>query len=141
METNDERWRRKLTDLEREHGLDRLAEVADMNPAYITQIIKGTKLPAKKDGSRSERSLGDTAARSIERGLSLERGWLDSDEDAVDMTAKELQLLGYFRELDESLQAIMLEQVRNAAEQQAKLREQFKKATAPRQQKAPTGQK
>jgi len=142
METNDERRRRKLTDLVNEHGIEKVAEAAGLSAQYLDQIIKRRLLPPKRgDGSRSERTLGDSAARAIEGALLLERGWFDNEGESVDMTAKEMQLLGYFRELDPSMQTILLETVREAANQQAKLREQFSRAIPPvasRQGKAQT---
>lgn len=129
METNDERRRRKLADLALQYGLAEIAHKASMSMAALDQILKGVELPPKKgDGSRSKRGLGDSAARAIEAGFGLERGWFDNDQGTVDMTAKELQLVGYFRELDKTLQSIMLENIREAVEQQSRMREGLKLA-------------
>lgn len=80
METNAERRRRKLTQLCGERGLKNIAYRAELNPATLDQIIKGVMLPPKKDGSRSQRNLGDEAARRIEDAEGLGRGWFDEPE-------------------------------------------------------------
>lgn len=79
METNEDRRRRKLGELCLRHGRDDVAEAAGLSVEYLDQIIKGVKLPPKKDGTRSQRELGDSAARRIESAFSLAVGWLDSD--------------------------------------------------------------
>lgn len=77
METNAERRRRKLTELCNSRGLKRVAERAGLSAASLDQIIKGVLLPPKKDGTRSQRNLGDDAARKIEDAEGLGRGWFD----------------------------------------------------------------
>lgn len=58
METNDERRRRKLTDLVNEHGIEKVAEAAGLSAQYLDQIIKRRLLPPKRgDGSRSSAQL------------------------------------------------------------------------------------
>lgn len=81
METKDARRRRKLKQLEEATvgGLESIAVASGRNPAYLKQIINGTLLPPKKDGSRSPRALGDDVAEKIEDTLHLGRGWFDSD--------------------------------------------------------------
>ena len=125
METNAERRRRKLVILSTQKGgLANIAARADLNPDTLEQVVKGTLLPPKKgSGERSPRSLGDSAARAIEAALDLERGWFDNDCETVDMTGPELLLLGYFRMLDEPLQRLVIEQVREAAERRAAIAE------------------
>jgi hypothetical protein len=81
METKDQRRQRKLGQLiaATAGGMDAIATAADINPAYLQQIVKGVLLPAKRDGSRSPRSLGDTAAEKIEDAMRLGRGWFDGN--------------------------------------------------------------
>lgn len=81
METNAERRRRKLTDLCKVRGLKDVAARAELNPDSLAQIIKGVLLPAKKDGTRSPRNLGDDAARKIEDAEGLGLGWFDDASD------------------------------------------------------------
>lgn len=82
METSDERRKRKLKWLCASEGrsIESVAEVADVSPEAIDQIIKGTLLPKKKDGTQSARNLGDPVARKIELALNLGRGWFDADD-------------------------------------------------------------
>lgn len=125
METNCERRRRKLLVLATQKGgVKGIATAAGLSPASLEQVIKGTLLPMKKVGQgRSPRNLGDSAARSIEGAFKLERGWFDNDAEAVDMTGPEFLLLGYFRALDANLQALVIENVREAAERKAAIAE------------------
>jgi AraC-like DNA-binding protein len=83
METKATRRLRKLQEIADRHGADEVAVRAGLSPAYLRQIIKGTKLPAKKDGSREPRMLGDAAARAIESAYTLPRGWFDTDGDVA----------------------------------------------------------
>jgi hypothetical protein len=88
METNDERRRRKLSALcERHGGVRALAELTGVAWATLDQILKGTLLPKKDDGTRSPRALGDANARAIEEALDLGRGWFDWPFDSVDFKA------------------------------------------------------
>jgi len=103
METCSERRKRKLLELAQEKGgLKVLAADCGLSYGSLDQIVKGVPLPAKADGSRKERSLGDDAARSIEARYNLGRGWFDSDpasdaaapenlEAALDVITKVLQ--------------------------------------------------
>jgi hypothetical protein len=59
-----------------------VAERSHTNPFALDQVIKGVLLPAKNDGTRSPRSLGDAAARSIEKAFDLPEGWFDAPEQA-----------------------------------------------------------
>lgn len=91
METCSERRKRKLVELAREKGgLKTLATDCGLSHAALDQIVKGVPLPPKADGTRSERSLGDDAARSIEKRYGLERGWFDSDQAAASTTPETL---------------------------------------------------
>lgn len=81
METIADRRRRKLITLvERHGGLSRLAQATNQSAASLDQVIKRTPLPPKKDGTRSAKALGPTAARAIEDALQLGRGWFDADD-------------------------------------------------------------
>lgn len=81
METANERRKRKLAELVVRHGLDAIASKADVSKASLDQILKGTLLPRKQDGTRSPRSLGDAAAAAIETALELGAGWFDATDD------------------------------------------------------------
>lgn len=85
-ETNSERRRRKLTDLCTSRGRKNVAGRAGISDAALDQIIKGTLLPAKKDGSRSSRQLGDESARKIEASEQLGHGWFDLPDDDKSMS-------------------------------------------------------
>lgn len=87
METNAERRTRKLAALCAIKGVKEVAEKAGLNPESLSQILKGVKLPPKKDGTRSARSLGDPAARKIEDAEQLGRGWFDLPDPEVDQIA------------------------------------------------------
>jgi hypothetical protein len=85
METNDERRRRKLATLcEQFGGVREVADRSGVAWATLDQILKGTLLPPKGDGSRSPRAMGDANARAIEESFGLGRGWFDWPFDAVD---------------------------------------------------------
>jgi hypothetical protein len=132
VETNNERRLRKLKLLCSTHGLANVAGKAGLKPVYLEQIIKGVKLPPKKeDGSRSERALGDSAARAIEEAYQLGRGWFDNDEEEATMSPKELELLGLFRQLnDEVTQGLIVEGVRDALADRARQHEGIRKRLA-----------
>ncbi len=123
METNNERRLRKLIEVCAAHGgYVAVAKGAKLNPASLDQIIKRVPLPKKGDGSRSERALGDAAARAIEEAYKLGRGWFDNDGEEASMSPNELQLLGLFRAIeDQTLQKVVLDNVRAALEQRADL--------------------
>jgi hypothetical protein len=82
METAEERRKRKLRALCDLHGTDKVSQRAGVAEAYIKQILAGTLLPPKSDGTRSPRHVGTDMARSIEAGFGLERGWMDNDSQA-----------------------------------------------------------
>jgi hypothetical protein len=82
METAEERRKRKLRTLCDLHGTDKVSQRAGVAEAYIKQILAGTLLPPKSDGTRSPRHVGTDMARSIEAGFGLERGWMDNDTQA-----------------------------------------------------------
>ncbi|MCO5338275.1 S24 family peptidase [Delftia tsuruhatensis] len=81
METGSERRKRKLKMLADAvpGGIKAVADRAGMNYQTLTQVLAGTLLPPKKDGSQSPRSLGDKAAERIEDEWRLRRGWFDND--------------------------------------------------------------
>lgn len=63
-----------------------VAERAGLNPDTLMQVIKGTLLPPRRDGTRSPRSLGNEAARQIEEAFELGVGWFDeADSPTVGM--------------------------------------------------------
>jgi hypothetical protein len=109
METCSERRKRKLAELAQEKGgLKVLAADCGLSYGSLDQILKGVPLPPKADGSRSERSLGDDAARSIEMRYGLERGWFDSDPTPAADTPENLAaalgvLTKALQEADESI--------------------------------------
>jgi hypothetical protein len=132
METNDERRLRKLKELcSAKGGHVSVAQTAGLKPVYLDQIIKGVTLPPKKgDGSRSERALGNTAARAIEEAYQLGHGWFDNDGDDVDMNPKELELVALFRQLgDPVLQDLHLEKIRDSVAQRNQLLENARERT------------
>lgn len=120
METNSERRRRKLIDLCALHGGEAgVAAAAGLNKDSLKQITKGYKsshTPKSGISAPSERGLGDTAARAIERALSLERGWFDNDGDAM-MTPQEVELVGIFRQLSEPARQAVLEHLRQTRDE------------------------
>jgi hypothetical protein len=136
METNAERRKRKLAVLATEHGgLEVIAQRAELSAESLVQVVKGTLLPPKRGSTdRSPRALGDSAARAIEGAFNLGRGWFDNDPGPDEMTARELLMLGYFRLLDENMQTLVIENVREASERRAALAESF--AAALRRQPA-----
>jgi hypothetical protein len=84
METASERRKRKLELVLKLHGgLAAVAKAATVNPAALDQIVKGTLLPPKKDGSQNPRSLGDANAHAIEDAFGLGRGWFDAPDETA----------------------------------------------------------
>lgn len=87
METISERRTRKLIALAKaKGGIGVIADDCDLSTAALDQVVKGTLLPAKSDGTRSKKALGNKAARAIEERYGLGRGWFDI-EDASAMPA------------------------------------------------------
>jgi hypothetical protein len=85
MESKDERRKRKLVQLVGDKGgVKPVALAAGLAWETLDQVLKGTPLPAKKDGTCSPRSLGDPAAEAIEDAYDLGRGWFDWPFDLVD---------------------------------------------------------
>lgn len=128
METKSDRRLRKLQELCNTYTLAKVAERSKISPVYIDQILKRRLLPAKADGSRSPRNLGDAKAHAIEDAFTLGRGWFDSDADDIPMTPDELKLLAHYRELSADLQRLFLEGAQNAVEDQRKAAEHFRKS-------------
>lgn len=56
----------------------KLANASSLSDAYISQVVN--KLRNK---SGQPRTLGASAARKIEAGLDLPRGWMDTDHEAA----------------------------------------------------------
>lgn len=92
METAGERRRRKLARLCEMHGRDKVAQLSGTNPFALEQVIKGTLLPPKKDGSRSARNLGDAAARAIEAAFDLGEGWFDAPDEVETLSPDALNV-------------------------------------------------
>lgn len=78
--------------LAREHetrgGLVYVADRAELSSNTLDQVVKGVLLPARRDGTRSPRTLGDQAARRIEQALGLGNGWFDADDGYDDFERK-----------------------------------------------------
>lgn len=111
METAGQRRKRKLADLCKQHGLEAVAAKAEVSVVYLQQILAGVKLPPKADGTRSERKLGDRAARMIEAAYNLGDGWFDTPEHQTDkallvghLNHDEEDLVLSFRKLPHALQ-------------------------------------
>lgn len=82
QETAQERRRRKLAWLCEKLSLGKVAELSGVHPAYLDQIIKGVLLPAKEDGTRNPRGLGNAKARAIETTVpGLYVGWFDAPDE------------------------------------------------------------
>ncbi len=96
METAGERRRRKLAELCEIHGREYVAARSNVHPLSLDQVIKGVLLPVKRDGTRSPRHLGDTAARAIERAFDLPEGWFDSPDATEGFSAAALDIARAF---------------------------------------------
>ncbi len=92
METAADRRKRKLIELCDRRGRAVVAERAGLSSVALEQIIKGVLLPTKADGTRSPKSLGDKAARAIERAFSLGEGWFDASEPATSLSNEALMV-------------------------------------------------
>jgi hypothetical protein len=87
MTTNDTVRRHRLVLLAAAAGgLQKLADLPAKKQSWaaLDQVIKRTPLPAKADGSISQKSLGDRAARDLELATGHAPGWLDWPLDGVD---------------------------------------------------------
>ncbi|THJ32789.1 S24 family peptidase [Lampropedia aestuarii] len=81
METSSERRKRKLSLLcDAVGGAQKAAEPASLNWQSLSQVMAGTLLPPKKDGSRSPKALGDSSAAALEEAWQLGRGWFDNEQ-------------------------------------------------------------
>lgn len=99
METAAERRRRKLTELCDKHGRAAIAAAAGMSSVYLEQIIKGVLLPAKADGTRTPRSLGDKAARGIEAAFQLGEGWFDQPDEGMPLSEQAISFAIAFEKM------------------------------------------
>lgn len=99
METAGERRRRKLRELCEKHGRDEVARRSDVNPFALEQVIKGVLLPPKRDGTRSPRNLGDSAARAIEKAFDLPEGWFDAPEEATGLDRDALEVAQAYQKM------------------------------------------
>ncbi len=101
MEKASDRRRRKLDSLCGKHGQKAVAERAGLNPQYLTQILKGTKLPPKAGGKeQAPRGLGNAACRKIEAAFGLPDGWFDNDE-TIGLTRNAILLAQHFGDVPE----------------------------------------
>lgn len=80
METSSDRRRRRLAGLVALHGLAAVAQRSHLRREALDQVLKGTLLPPKADGSRSPRALGNASARAIEDAFGLGVGWFDAPD-------------------------------------------------------------
>lgn len=92
MESSAERRRRKLAALCEKHGRDVVSRRSGTNPFALEQVIRRVPLPAKKDGTRSPRNLGDAAARAIEAAFGLGEGWFDTPDDMETLSKEALDI-------------------------------------------------
>ena len=113
VETHDERRLRKLQALCNQHGVDQVAVHAELSPAALRQIIKGTMLQPKKDGTRKPRALGDDSARAIELAYGLGRGWFDNDAPAGALPADALAVAEAFNALSGPTRQTMFATLQN----------------------------
>lgn len=88
-----------------------LAEVANTNEKYISQILSGQPLP-----SGNARNLGHQLARRIEKAVGKEAGWMDYDHDSggpvttkTNMKPDESELLRLYRKASPAKKKMMLE--------------------------------
>jgi hypothetical protein len=116
METASERRKRKLRQLVDEHGLIEVGQRSGLSPVALEQILKGVKLPPKADGTQSERSLGDKAARAIEAGLDLGEGWFDAPEGAAPYTKGALAIAAAFDKMTPTEKQRLLYALRGVAD-------------------------
>ena len=97
METANDRRLRKLKALiEEKGGVEAVATAASISAQSLDQILKGTLLPKKADGTRSKRSLGDAAAWEIEDAYGLGRGWFDMSDAASEFSAEARAFAKYY---------------------------------------------
>ena len=135
METRAERRKRKLIALRDQFtargGHVHIADEAGVSAEALDQVIKGVLLPAKKDGTRTPRSLGDTAARAIEQAFNLGRGWFDADEgDRQRAKRREISetdwaTLADFKLLPDEEQDVYRKQFRSRAEKVKELARRY----------------
>lgn len=112
METASERRKRKLQWVIANHGgLPAVAKAANLSQAALDQILKGTLLPPKADGTQSQKGLGSAAARALEQAFSLGKGWFDAPDAAPatsvtvgDLRHDEEDLILAYRKLPEDVQ-------------------------------------
>lgn len=107
METANERRKRKLDWLCKKHGLAVVAEKSGLADAYLDQILKGALLPKKADGTRSARSLGDSAARAIEDAMHLGEGWFDAPEKPPRWDAETIAFADKYQHMQPYQRAIL----------------------------------
>lgn len=90
MRRQDDR-KARLLELIREAGsAAELARRAGVNPAYISQIVTGTKLPSGK-----ARNVGDEMAQKLERGMGKPVGWMDTTTGTLNALLGEFGLTAH----------------------------------------------
>jgi len=85
METKDDRRKRRLEELAKaKGGVKAIARAAGVGWEGLDQVLKGTLLKRKADGTRNPKALGDSVAEAIEDAYDLGRGWFDWPFELVD---------------------------------------------------------
>lgn len=90
--------RTNLESLIQEYGtIERLSDLSDQSPSYISQVRNGT------------RNMGNKVARKVESELGLPAGWMDLDHQGQRPTDTVPVELTYFRKLSrEQREAVVL---------------------------------
>jgi len=122
METASDRRLRKLRELcDANGGPKAVGKAAGVSGDGLDQVLKGVLLPAKQDGTRSPRTLGDATARKIEAAYRKPRGWFDTEDGAPavaslpfrDLDPFEVQLVTFFRQMSHDERHELLIQLNN----------------------------
>lgn len=132
MESKDQRRLRRLKQItEEKGGVKAVAQAAGIGWQSLDQILKGTPLPEKQDGTRSQRALGDPAAEAIEDAYKLGRGWFDWPLDFVDHRAY-WALLPEQRAIAEDAMRREIDRLSKGAARSSVANTKLKPATKPR---------
>lgn len=95
-----------------------LARRAELAQPYINQLAKAVKHP---DGT--PRSIGDEAARKLEKGMDKPVGWMDRDHTMAmlfsELNGLEGQLVTIYRQLDEAAKDELLITANNLLSKQS----------------------
>lgn len=73
-----------------------LAERSGLSSAYMSQVARGLK--DSKTGR--PRTVGDDAARAIEKALDLPTGWMDNDRERIALSREAVEFGRYWDTLD-----------------------------------------